>query len=681
MVSSYDSIKITVLWRLMIACINRRLWTSLLCLFIATVTLTFALGSHSTVLAAGRISVTPGVGRIGDTPAMDGSGFLNGAPLRVYFSSDSAVPGNEIDTRVTSYQIVGETAASGVNLVPLLFAVPDALNDGKVKKAVTPGDYYIYVAYSDSKQIQAVAKFFVQGALLATPDNGNIGDRIGISGTGFKANNTIYLYFSADRAGVGGSIDGQVTAYSTLGMSIISKEGMMQTVSFQVPSRLTDGKTQMDVHGGDYYIYAAYYASRTRIETFTVFPIGQGSVSASPATGSVGSEIKLQGTGLRPNQELTITYDDKVMLLGAGDKNTNSSGNFSSTMVTPESAAGDHRIVAADVTGNKPGTTFTVVPKLSLSGSAVVGDFVDVSGTGFGEAQPIAVSVNGTVVATDPPILSTNRKGSFSGRFRMPQPPGAASVLISDPLHNSAAKQVDVLPAATGAPALSIDPATTENSPGHVGQKVVVQGSKFAPSSRVDITFGALAVKVASSQSDARGGFVAEFTVPPASAGRNTITASDGKTQATGSFVIESTAPPIPVLLTPKAASEAGTAPKFDWSDVSDASGVSYTFQLSTDPTFERPLLTKTGLAQSDYTLRSAETLSSGGGQTTYYWRVQATDGAGNNGAWAAPLQFFVGRASSAIPPWVTWALIGCGLVLLVVAGLWIRAYVAGRRS
>jgi len=71
------------------------------------------------------------------------------------------------------------------------------------------------------------------------------------------------------------------------------------------------------------------------------------------------------------------------------------------------------------------------------------------------------------------------------------------------------------------------------------------------------------------------------------------------------------------------------TTPTFDWGDVSDLSGVTYTLVIDNDDDFSSPLLIKAGLQTSMYKLITREALAEG----TYYWRVWTVDGAGN-GTW-----------------------------------------------
>jgi len=107
----------------------------------------------------------------------------------------------------------------------------------------------------------------------------------------------------------------------------------------------------------------------------------------------------------------------------------------------------------------------------------------------------------------------------------------------------------------------------------------------------------------------------------------------------------DNTPPSIPSLISPtNGASMIDNTPLFDWSDVSDSSGVTYDLSIARDAGFVSTALLKNGITASTYTLISAEALVTG----KYYWRVRAVDGAGNVGSWSENWSFTV---SSTLPP------------------------------
>ncbi len=93
---------------------------------------------------------------------------------------------------------------------------------------------------------------------------------------------------------------------------------------------------------------------------------------------------------------------------------------------------------------------------------------------------------------------------------------------------------------------------------------------------------------------------------------------------------LDSVAPSAPILISPANNSTVTTSDfQFDWDDVSDPSGVTYTWQMSYDPAFTTVAITHTGLSDSFVN-------SPGTPDNVYYWRVSATDGAGHASVWSS---------------------------------------------
>ncbi|MBN2097978.1 MAG: leucine-rich repeat domain-containing protein [Dehalococcoidia bacterium] len=88
------------------------------------------------------------------------------------------------------------------------------------------------------------------------------------------------------------------------------------------------------------------------------------------------------------------------------------------------------------------------------------------------------------------------------------------------------------------------------------------------------------------------------------------------------------------------------TTPSFDWSNVSDPSGVTYWLQIASDYGFTSLVLDKDGLTVSEYTLDELEALADG----KYYWRVCAVDGLGHQSAWTSGWAITVDTTAPAKP-------------------------------
>jgi hypothetical protein len=151
--------------------------------------------------------------------------------------------------------------------------------------------------------------------------------------------------------------------------------------------------------------------------------------------------------------------------------------------------------------------------------------------------------------------------------------------------------------------------------------------------------------QVATAETNDQGSFNASFAVPESHYGERQVTAEDSegnKTEQPAIFTLESNPPDTPNLISPADGDRAGSVgrvrPTFKWSAVSDDSGVYYSLQIATsaDVTatgkFVAPIVSVTSIVGTSYTLEKTEALSYG----TYYWIVQAVDGAENESGWTA---------------------------------------------
>jgi hypothetical protein len=97
---------------------------------------------------------------------------------------------------------------------------------------------------------------------------------------------------------------------------------------------------------------------------------------------------------------------------------------------------------------------------------------------------------------------------------------------------------------------------------------------------------------------------------------------------------LENTSPSAPVITLP-ASGEALSYPfTFGWEGVNDASGVEYVFQIASDSGFGSILLEIKGIKVSQYILTDNEDINNSPA-ASFYWRVKAVDGAGNESGWS----------------------------------------------
>jgi len=117
--------------------------------------------------------------------------------------------------------------------------------------------------------------------------------------------------------------------------------------------------------------------------------------------------------------------------------------------------------------------------------------------------------------------------------------------------------------------------------------------------------------------------------------------ASDGAENATSdvwSFTVDTSAP-TPTLISPADGTITNdNTPTFEWTSVSDPSGVTYQIQIDDNSDFSSPVYSFFDIFTVIHTLPDENALALG----TYYWHVRAVDGVGNVGDWSEEWNFTV---------------------------------------
>ena len=285
---------------------------------------------------------------------------------------------------------------------------------------------------------------------------------------------------------------------------------------------------------------------------------------------------------------------------------------------------------------NPYGFSFSVLPGLAVTPStATPGSTITIKGAGFpAKAKTIKVSFDGN--ETNLSIL-TSALGSFTGEFTIPDTMAGNHEFKAIDENLSFG---DVTASLQVGPTISLQPEQPE-----IGAEVTLTGRGFAAKSTIAIKYDDIAVSNSPTTNDT-GNFTDKFIVPESSTDTHVITATDrAGNVATFGLPLEGTAPSVPNPISP--AQERfgwfGSQPViFTWSEVSDPSGITYTLEVNRGNISFFPLepgMRKTGLSKPNCVMR----LDPG----TYYWRVKAIDGAGNESEWSfSPYPFQVGLFS-----------------------------------
>jgi len=458
-----------------------------------------------------------------------------------------------------------------------------------------------------------------QGAfLILSPDDGVPGEEITVYGYNFTPERWVDVYYDTNG-------DGEFTEDEWI-IDERADEGGYFSVDFDIPESFT----------GDHEILAEDVDDVYASDYFEVEP----GLTIDTEDGPVGTTVIVEGHGFDEDEEniQLLYYLDGTAEVVADNIEANENGYWQAGFQVPSSSRGDHYINAyGDETELKDveDVRFEVLPEISLdTTTGTVGENIPVTGTGFdSEDSYIKVLFEGEEAEMEPEIVRADENGDWEATFEVPDvPAGTYSVTAEGQL--TRAEYVNEL-AFTIAAGLLLSP-----DQGHVGTNVTVRGGGFIPDNIVVIKYAGNEVETA--RTNEEGIFEVTFLVPESKHGANNVTAViSGQTEASAIFIMESDAPDKPELISPPENDRVGFigkfTPTFEWSDVSDDSGVYYSLRILTGDNVTK--ISKVGLVGTNYTLIDIEALPQG----SYYWSVQAVDGAENESGWTEPRYFRVG--------------------------------------
>lgn len=526
-----------------------------------------------------------------------------------------------------------------------------------------------------------VSPVLAASSISLNPEEGRVGDDITISGVDFPESSDanpdrhVDLYFSSDVAAPGAYIGSQITVYEKFtGFAPVDELGEFQK-AFEVPVEMTVGDEPVEV-GETYYVYVTMFDSiyvRAKVE-FTV--IG-GDLTIDPDNGTVDTEVEIIGIGFSTREDITIEYDGDELRIEFGDDDTDSDGDFVSTILIPESTAGDHtiRVIVSSI---EVDSDFTVEPEIIMAPtSGPTGSSVSVSGTGYDRRSEITIYFGNVGVASS----LTNSDGSFNATFNVPDlEAGIYDIEAEDDDSNiDTAKYTITVPSAPAptptptptAPA-SLTTATISATSGAIGANIVIGGAGFEADGTVTIKYDG--ENIVTAKADGNGIFWAAFAIPAGKSGDHVVIATDGTNTEQFTFTVETTSPPAPAPLVPEMGVEVESPVAFDWKNVIDESvPVTYSLQIATSRDFSSNsiIVEKEGLQTSVYTVTEKEQEKLVGQSDPYYWRVRAVDGAANVGEWSGTGEFYVSPPFS-LPSWAIYTLIGLGALVLFAVGYWL---------
>ncbi len=477
-------------------------------------------------------------------------------------------------------------------------------------------------------------------------DGGVPGDTVTVHGLDFDPDGYVDLYYYLDSA-----------SRITLKEDIVPSRSRDFDISVTIPPSCT----------GNHKVRAIGRVDGQIVERDAVFSVRPG-LTVSPAEGPVGIAVTVKGWGFAKDEtaiEVRYYFNgnyEKVAENIAADAR----GSWEATFEIPTSTRGEYRITArgaktAFVAAVRP-AIFAVKPVLSMVepwGS--VGQSIPVSGSGFApNERNIKILLDGEAMVTG---IRADDSGYWEESFTVPAKPAGEYSLTAE---GDITRRADI-----GEVSFEIKPGLVLSpDEGYVGMNLTVTGRGFPVGEAVVILYDG--DQVATATADAEGSFRAVFLVPPSRYGEQQVAAAidegadsiaDLEIAATAHFMTESDPPPTPEPVSPADGRSVGfvgkVRPTFEWSEVSDPSGVHYNVQIATSADFAPSSIVAsvTGLTGTSYTLES-EALSYG----TYYWVVQAVDGAENEGDWTDVQSFRAGR----LPLWAFIVIMVFVAVLLI---------------
>ena len=422
-------------------------------------------------------------------------------------------------------------------------------------------------------------------------------------------------------------------------------------ISYTIPPTPAGGYT-FEVEGKEGTVWVNWVS-----KYFEVTP----KITATPSSGTVGQTIKIDGTGFASEEkDIEVTFDGEVVKPSTYP-DVDENGSWSVVIAVPPLQSGTYAIDASGMLTRARDVLdveFILSPGIWVEpGLAYVGDTITVTGGGFEpEETGIKVYFEGTVVATD---ITASKDGSWESSFVLP-----TSTFDG---HTVSASGDITKPAVTTT--LNTKAKIEELSPveGAPGDSVSLTGSGFSGNKKLTVTVGGVAVP-GNMQTQTNGNVNITFRVPKGSpVGERTLVVTDegGATNSTAFTVTKKTLSTTPLPISPKDSTLRSGEVTFKWQGVTGDTGYTYTLEINTTAGSGN-IWSKSGIAESSYTLTDTETVTEALPKGTYYWRVKIVDDYGNESAWSDSSEFTV----SPIPTWV-WVVVG----VVVLVGLMVVAY------
>jgi len=327
------------------------------------VTANDSTGSTNSVFKlTANIGLTPSTGKVGTPVTVDGSGFNANRQITLTFDT-------------SEIRQIGTDAFGSFSTV---FDIPQAT-----------GGQHMVTANDGVRTVSTT--IIVTSNLVVTPNSGKVGTPVNINGSGYRNNQTVYIYF--DKTVVATTQSNASGSFSTT-FTIAASTGGTHTIS------ANDG-----------------------VFTLTGNLIIQPSITLNQKNGKMGDQVTITGTGFDSGSIMNV----RLGTTQVGSTATDADGSFNDMFYVPQLDVGSYNLNASDGT-NLASLVFEIITSFDISPtSGYVGSTVTVKGGGYNGL--VTIKYDDVTVAT----AVTNVAGSFSTTFIVPASVhGYHTIIVSD---------------------------------------------------------------------------------------------------------------------------------------------------------------------------------------------------------------------------------------------------------
>ena len=470
-------------------------------------------------------------------------------------------------------------------------------------------------------------------SIQVMPIEGPVGSKVFVKILNHQANKQVIVLFGKDRK----------IGPGTIVASKVTTDGSGYAVA----------EFLIDIWPAYPYIITSDDGTNFRSGTFRVIP---SITTGEQVAGMVGDTVVVNGNGFAAKKLVSLYFDD----VKYASSETDEKGRFYDLKLTvPPATRGNHIIKAQDTENNAANVSYNVKQHINvIPTSAAVGDNITIMGNGFQGITDVVIYLDDR----DFGIVQTGTNGDFITNIRMPPSGDGVHTLKVDDKVNKAFKSVTITSA------LTVSPPT-----GYIGLLAGLQGTGFRPGFPVNITYDN--IKMDGTTVNILGGFSLSFKIPVSKSGPHSVNVTDGINTRSAVFTVESTPPVAPTATLPVDGTRLPKDVHFEWSVVSDASGVTYTLEIADDPSFANVIMSQANIL-ANYIDITEDSKMLTGRDRAYYWRIKAVDRASNESLWSPVNSFYKGHNIFTIinnmPDWVRWTLIALGIILFGALFFWV---------